>query len=69
MILTLGNGKIWLGAPPVVLQFYFCILPLCGPANASSRKAFVSFSFWHWDNERMLLTMHVFEKNYFLLGT
>jgi len=23
MILTLGNGQIWLGAPPVVLQFIF----------------------------------------------
>jgi len=21
MVLTLGNGQIWLGAPPVVLQF------------------------------------------------
>jgi len=23
MVLTLGNGQIWLGAPPVVLQFIF----------------------------------------------
>jgi len=23
MVLTLGNGQIWLGAPPVVLQFLF----------------------------------------------
>jgi len=23
MVLTLGNGQSWLGAPPVVLQFIF----------------------------------------------
>jgi len=23
MVLTLGNGQIWLGAPPIVLQFVF----------------------------------------------
>ena len=23
LVLTLGNGQIWLGAPPVVLQFIF----------------------------------------------
>jgi len=23
MVLTLGNGHIWLGAPPVVLQYIF----------------------------------------------
>ena len=41
---------------------YFSILPFRGPANASSRKAFVSFSLWHWNNDRMLLTMYVVEK-------
>jgi len=23
MVLNLGNGQIWLGAPPIVLQFIF----------------------------------------------
>jgi len=25
MVLTLGNGKIWLGTPPVALQFVFVL--------------------------------------------
>jgi len=33
LVLTPGNGQIWLGAPPVVLQFiivffHFVVLPL-----------------------------------------
>jgi len=28
MVLTLGNGQLWLGTPPVVLQFILVFLPL-----------------------------------------
>jgi len=44
MVLAHGNGQIWCGALPTSntgLTIYFCILPLCGPANACPRKAFV----------------------------
>jgi len=40
MVFTFGNGQIWLGAPSS-LTIYFRILPLCGPAVASTQIALV----------------------------
>jgi len=39
--LTLGNGQVWLGAPPVVLQFIFVFFHFVVLQNASSGKAFI----------------------------
>ena len=63
MVLTFGNGQIWLGTPPVVLQFILVILPLCGLQLPLREKPW--FSFRHWETDRLLLTMCVFEKLYF----
>jgi len=40
MVLTLGNGQIWLGTPPVVLQFILVFFILWS-AIASSRNTLV----------------------------
>jgi len=41
------------------LKIYFSILPLCGLQLPLPEKH--SFSFWHWKNDGMLLTIRVFE--------
>ena len=60
MVLTIGNGQIWLGTPPVVLQFIITIIPVCGLQLPLRESHW--FSFQHWENDRMLLTICVFEK-------
>jgi len=47
-------------------KIYFSILPLCGLLLPLHEKH--SFSFWHWKNDRMLLTIYVFEKIVFSSG-
>jgi len=46
--------------PSTSLTIYFSIFPLCGLQMPLRKKH--SFSFWHWEKERMLLTMRVFKK-------
>jgi len=57
MVLTLGNGQIWLGPSPVDLQFILVILHFV-VWNCLFAKNIRS----HWENERMLLTICVFKK-------
>jgi len=59
MVLTLGNGQIWLGTPPVVLQFILEFFHMWS-ANASSRNTLVLIL--TWENDRMLSIVCVFEK-------
>jgi len=59
MVLTLGNGQIWLGIPPAVLQF---ILVFFHFVISNCLLAKNSFSFCHWEKDRMRLTICVFEK-------
>jgi len=66
MVLTLGNGQIWLGAPIIVLQFIFVLFHSVVLQMPFREKH--SFSFWHWENDRMLLTLCVFEKIWFSSG-
>jgi len=40
MVLTLGNGQIWLGAPAIVLQ-YILVSSTLWSANASWRNTLV----------------------------
>ena len=63
--LTLGNGQIWKISGS--LTIYFSILPFCGLQLPPREKH--SFSFWHWENERMLSTIRVLKNFNFLLGT
>ena len=59
MVWTLGNGQIRLGIPPVVLQFIlvFFHFVVCNCLFAKQ-----TFSFWHWEKDRMGLAIRVFEK-------
>jgi len=52
------NGQIWLETSPVVLQFIlvFFHFVVCNCLFAKKH----SFSFWHWENERILSTICVF---------
>jgi len=53
IVLTLGNGQIWIGTLPVVLQFvfvFFNFVVLRFPLREKN-----SFSFWLWENDRVLL--------------
>jgi len=58
MVLTPGNGQIWLGTSPAVLQFIlvFFHFVVCNCLFAKN-----SFSFRHWENERMLSMICVFK--------
>jgi len=56
--LTLGNGQIWNFSSS--LTIYFGILPFCGLQLPPCEKH--SFSFWHWEDERMLSTICVFKE-------
>jgi len=50
MVLTPGKGQIWLGTPPVVLQFFLVLFHLWS-AIASSRKIFVrNLTLRKWQN-------------------
>jgi len=40
MVFTFGNGQIWLGAPPIVLQYIFVFFHFV-VLQMSLRKAFV----------------------------
>ena len=37
MVLTFGNGQIWLGTPPVVLQFILVFFLVCGLQQGRSQ--------------------------------
>jgi len=62
MVLTFGNGQIWLGTPPVVLQFILVFFLVCGLLLQLLLRETPWFSFQHWETDRILLTMCVFEK-------
>jgi len=62
MVLTLGNGQVWLGAPPIELQFIFVFFHFVILQMSLREKH--SFSFRHWENDRMLLTLSI-ERNPF----
>ena len=66
MVLTLGNGQIWLGTFSSSLEICFSFLSLCR-LQLPLRKIH-SFSFWHWENKRMLSTTCVFQKFQFSSG-
>ena len=63
--LTLGNSQIWNFS--CSLTVYFGILPFCDLQLPPREKH--SFSFWHWENERMLSTICVLKNFNYLLGT
>jgi len=58
VVLTLGNDQIWLGTPPVALQFILVFFHFV-VGNCLCEKH--SSSFLHWENDRTLLTICVFE--------
>jgi len=63
MVLTFGNGQIWLFNSSSSLTIYFSILPLCGLQLLLRETPW--FSFRYWETDRILLTMCVFAKFYF----
>jgi len=66
VVLTLGNGQIWLETPPAVLQFILVFFHFVVCNCLFARKAFVLIL--TLGNDRMLLTICVFEKFLFSSG-
>jgi len=53
MVLTLGNGQIWLGTPPVVLQYILVLFHfvVCSCAFAKNTWIFVcNLTLRKWQN-------------------
>ena len=68
MVVSLRNGQKWSNWNfSSSLQIYFSILPLSRLELPLRKKH--SFSFWHWENERMLLTICVVKNFKFSSGS